>query len=360
MKPGSLLTRRSVLSGLAAASLSSPVFAQPVPLRPFARGARVPEGLKNRIKAQNASARSVTETLTTDFNFLKTLDAAHPLLAGQPTSLPAQFQVPITAVKSQGYCGSCWAFAAVAAYEASHLKVNKKKVDVSEQEALDCTFFDANCVAGGWHESVLMYLALYGLIGSDRYPYRETKLNCVDNMSREFFAMNWDYVQGAVSNSFIPPDAALKQAIYRYGALASAVLTHSDDPNFKSWDRYMKRYSPGQPNPNWSTDYPNGVFGGTPSKDLKGGDVDRIDHEVLIFGWDDTLGDHGCWLIKNSWGIDWGDEGIMKLPYGCNNIGFAASWVLARPAEGLDAPLIAKLKGLDQLNELKAFYPPMK
>jgi cathepsin L len=330
------------------------------PVRRFARGARVPDGLRNRIKAQNAAARSITETLTTDFNFLKTLDAGHPLLATQPTSLPAQFQAPLTAVKNQGYsCGSCWAFAAIAAYEAAYLKTNKKTIDVSEQEALDCTFFDNNCITGGWHESVLLYLKLEGLIGSDRYPYRETKQLCTANMARDYYALNWDYVQGAVSDSFIPPDAALKQALYRYGALATAVLTHSDDPNFKNWDGYAKRFGANEPNPRWP-DYRNGVFDGTPTKELKGPDIGRADHEVLMYGWDDTLGDHGCWLIKNSWGIDWGDEGLMKLPYGSCNIGFAASWVTAMPIGGLDIPLMAKLKGLDNLNELKTFYPAMK
>ena len=60
----------------------------------------------------------------------------------------------------------------------------------------------------------------------------------------------------------------------------------------------------------------------------------NINHDVLLIGWDD---DKGAWLIKNSWGTDWGntgghgtDKGYMWIAYGSNNIGFGSAWVRAR------------------------------
>jgi cathepsin L len=70
----------------------------------------------------------------------------------------------------------------------------------------------------------------------------------------------------------------------------------------------------------------------------------RPKHEVLIVGWDDGIGEHGVWIIKNSWGTGWGDGGYMLLPYGCNNIGFGASWVATYPKSGVSPSLAETLQ----------------
>ena len=85
----------------------------------------------------------------------------------------------------------------------------------------------------------------------------------------------------------------------------------------------------------------------------------RPTHEVIIIGWDDKLAS-GVWLIKNSWGVYWGDDGFMKLPYGCNNVGFAASWVTASPTAKLSDSLQDKLSALAKNNTLLEFYPELQ
>ena len=52
-----------------------------------------------------------------------------------------------------------------------------------------------------------------------------------------------------------------------------------------------------------------------------------MDHAVLIVGWDDTLCGGGGWIVKNSWGTDWGDSGFFYIPYCCAFIGDYASVV---------------------------------
>jgi hypothetical protein len=233
-------------------------------------------------------------------------------------------------------------------------------INVSEQEALDCTFADSNCIVGGWHEEVLLYLRLQGLISGYTYPYHEAKQLCTSNMARNYFVLNFGYIRDASmpDSAFIPSNDALKASIMRYGTLPSGVTTTPSIPGPKSWDQYAKRnYYTHEVNPNWTTDFPQGVFPGTPSKSIMS---DIIDHEVAIVGWDDTLGDHGCWLIKNSWGTDWGDEGYMKLPYDCNNIGYAACWLTVPPLQSPNIAALAHNLREIGLSEIKSAYPAIR
>ncbi len=355
-----LTTKREVLCGLAAiASTSAMAQVSNFQPRPFSRGARVPAGLINRIKTQNAVARSFNARLVADQTLVEALGNAHPSLATPTSSIPAKFQAAFTPVKNQGACGSCWAFAAVGAYEAAYLKTNSQQINVSEQEALDCTFADNNCIVGGWHEVVFLYLQLQGLIDGNTYPYHEAKQNCTSNMSRQYYALNWGYIRdpGQSDQTMIPSDMLIKQSIMKYGPVASGVLTASPDATYKSWDAYQKRLYDGQPNPDWSKDFPKAVFTGVPSKNLK---ANQIDHEVVIVGWDDNLGSQGCWTIKNSWGTNWGDEGLIRVPYGTCNIGFAASWVTVPSLNASTEALAAKLMTLkeQEFHSLGRFYLP--
>lgn len=70
-----------------------------------------------------------------------------------------------------------------------------------------------------------------------------------------------------------------------------------------------------------------------------------IDHEVVIVGWDDSI---GAWIIKNSWGPDWGENGYMKLAFDNNNVGFNAAWITARSASV--TPSSSFLNKLESIN----------
>ncbi len=343
-------TRRAFIGGLAAATIPTSLFAQQrTALAKYPRGARVPDRIKFLVRAQNEAAESLNKYLAATADFMKT----SPRLA-----LPAPKVGPkwdwreqgcVTPVKNQGSCGSCWAFAAAAAFESSYAITNGKQwIDVSEQELLDCTFGDVNCVGGGWHQAAFVYLQYVGLVDSYRYYYSGSRGQCTSNFQRDYFALNWGYVAKSDNlvpkpgdptpkpakpvSEFIPSDDELKAAILRYGPVATGVHT-------ANWETYWKVNDSGSQNPSWYTDFPNGVFNGWKSN----GDPSYVDHEVVIVGWDDNLGQGGAWIVKNSWGTSWGDGGYMLLPYGCNNLGFGASWVSAYPTSGLSANLAEAL-----------------
>jgi cathepsin L len=100
----------------------------------------------------------------------------------------------------------------------------------------------------------------------------------------------------------IPSKQEIKAALCQYGPLSVAV---DADENFVA--------------------YAGGVFQGFASQpeDTKA----QVNHAINIIGWDDGK---GAWLIRNSWGDDWGEKGYMWIDYNSNNIGFAAAWVLAK------------------------------
>lgn len=80
-------------------------------------------------------------------------------------------------IKNQGSCGSCWAFAAVAALEKFHFDKTKSRVDFSQQELVDCETGSSGC-NGGYSEKAFTYTSKNGLALASKYPYKGSKGSC--------------------------------------------------------------------------------------------------------------------------------------------------------------------------------------
>lgn len=335
---------------------STPQNSAAAPPKP-GRGGLPPANLDSIVAAQSDVAL-VSAALLQPYMSAKAANLsknlAKPACSAQQARFDWRSLKKVTSVKDQGTCGSCWVFAAVAAYEASYLIESGLSVlppdnpDVSEQQALDCTPPPPpNDCDGGWHNKVFAYFVKPGETSSSEYPsYSAVKRNCTPVANHEYTAVNWNFIAGAT----IPDDDAIKAAICEHGPVAAGVSADG-------WDEFISpvniqkpkyKYSATQ-NPNFPKDYPNGVFD-------KGFASDRsltmatytpsaVDHIVLIIGWDDNL---HAWIIKNSWGAGWGDNGYMKLKYGTANIGFSAAWIRAR-ARGI-SPNASVLRALEVVN----------
>jgi C1A family cysteine protease len=206
-----------------------------------------------------------------------------------------------TGVRDQDGCGSCWAFATHGAFEGSYRIRNNLAINSSEQDTLDCNPWGYSCDGGWWAHQ---YLIDTGSAKELDYPYTAVKGTCKTTVTRPYKAVAWGYVG---SGAGVPSVTDLKQALCQYGPLAVAVLVTQA---FQA--------------------YTSGVFNACATG--------SVNHGVTLIGWDDAK---GAWLIKNSWGTDWGEtggygseRGYMWITYNCSSIGYAASWVQGKTAQG--------------------------
>ncbi len=203
-----------------------------------------------------------------------------------------------TKVRDQHSCGSCWAFSGLAAFEGSWRIVNGEVLDLSEQFVLDCakkkSGKKAGTCSGGFYDGVFETLLTEGPPSESASPYRNKDTVCSGaGSSIKPKAELWGFVREDGSR---PSVSETKAALCEYGPLASTLY---------ATDMLMA--------------YKSGVF------DVKAS-VPNVNHGISLVGWDDQK---GAYLIKNSWGEEWGEDGYAWVAYDAANIGKASAWVRA-------------------------------
>jgi C1A family cysteine protease len=200
----------------------------------------------------------------------------------------------LPSVKSQGSCGSCWAFGTVASLECNIKIKDGIEVDLSEQWLVSCNQDGYGCGGGWWCHDYFMENGKTdpcgdsGAVLEEDFPYVAYDAPCNCPYPHEYFIEDWAYVGDP--NGVADVDE-IKQAIYDYGVVSVAVCVNTA---FR--------------------DYDGGVFSG-PS-------CTSMNHAVALVGWDDNQGSDGVWFLRNSWGSGWGENGYMRIEYGVCNVGY--------------------------------------
>jgi C1A family cysteine protease len=207
----------------------------------------------------------------------------------------------ITPIRDQSSCGSCWAFGAVAALEGhanAYYNNPNLDVDLSEQDLVSC-YHGSGCSGAytGQIETIFSnYYQTTGIATEDCFPYTATNDNC-NNKCGNWQDDAWKTV------SFQRPELtieAIKETLIEYGPIEVGMAVYED---FFSYDGGIYIHITGR---------------------LAG------HHAVTIVG----FGKHDgldYWIVKNSWGANWGEEGYFRIVAGDSDIDSQFAYAVDQP-----------------------------
>jgi cathepsin L len=206
-----------------------------------------------------------------------------------PTALPTQWdwrtKGAVTHVKNQGQCGSCWSFSTTGSVEGCHFLTTKKLVPLSEQNLMDCSTKEGNqgCNGGLMTQAMEYIISNKGIDTEASYPYTARDGTCHYNSAHSGATMK------SYTNVKQGDENDLQEKVHTGPTSVAIDASHS---SFQF--------------------YSSGVYN-EPSCSST-----QLDHGVLAIGWG-TYHNSAYWLVKNSWGTDWGQQGYIWMTRNENN-----------------------------------------
>ncbi|XP_013418301.1 cathepsin L1 [Lingula anatina] len=199
-----------------------------------------------------------------------------PLNVQLPSTVDWRQKGAVTPVKNQRACGSCWAFSATGTMEGQSVLRKHKKVSLSEQQLVDCDKHDGGC-NGGNPDSAIKYVAQNGGIDTESaYSYTAKNGHC------HFSKSGVGYTTSGVVH--VPAsESSLQSAVATVGPISVCI-----DASHRSFGAYK-----------------GGVYNEPACSH-------HTDHCVLAVGYG-TMSGKAYWLVKNSWGTNWGVKGYIYM-----------------------------------------------
>jgi cathepsin L len=209
------------------------------------------------------------------------ISVVHRHVRGLPKSVDWRPKGYVTGIKDQAQCGSCWAFSATGSLEGQHFKATGKLVSLSEQNLVDCSGAEGNMgCGGGLMDQAFDYIIKNkGIDTESSYPYTAQDGTChfKSNAIGATVSSYKDVVSGdegdlqASIASVGPISVAIDASSYNFQLYKSGVY---DEASCSSW---------------------------------------MLDHGVLAVGYDTTSDGKDYYIVKNSWGTSWGQQGYIWM-----------------------------------------------
>ena len=234
------------------------------------------------------------------------------------SSLPSSYSLVdegyVTPVKNQNPYGTCWTFATAGSAESGIKKKYGQTVDLAE---LQLAYFVYNSyqkadpmnlitndgvytndpwvldIGGNTTDTTFALASGIGFTDEAEYPYADAAIYESDGTTRECYNSTYR-LRSSIWLSMMEPEL-VKQAVMEYGGLAVSYY-HSDSFMNYSTGAYYQYY------------------------------YNDSNHAVTLVGWDDNYSKNnfnsnnrpdndGAWLIKNSWGTEFGNDGYFWISY---------------------------------------------
>lgn len=240
----------------------------------------------------------------------------------------------VTSVKSQGNYSTCWAYATAAAIETAILKRELATVEELDLSEVFLVYYRYNTVptpigglavddrvdlnsnmfeTGDYPSNLINPLCAWAGVVNERLDREITETNFRDIDRTETYknqvalvtsagiitthASKWSMEGSKYNTQLVDAGVfAMKKVLLTYGALATAYNTAVSTLNRSE----------------------SGIYSYFTGRDSR-----TVNHAITIVGWDDEFNDFGtlrppkpgAWLVKNSYGNDFGNGGYFWLSY---------------------------------------------
>lgn len=213
-----------------------------------------------------------------------------------PDSLDWREKGVVNPIKDQAQCGSCWAFSAVSTCESAYTIKTGTLLSYSEQNLVDCVTLSFGCNGGNPSYAISYVTGSQGgqFNSEEDYPYKAVGGTCSFDSSKAIGKVT------SYHSVFFHSESDLLSKLVSYGPVSVAI-----DASQTSFNSYQ-----------------GGIYQDSSCSSW------FLDHAVAAVGYGSEDGTD-YWIVRNSWGVSWGEQGYFRLLRGQNMCGIASSALVA-------------------------------
>ncbi|XP_028818194.1 dipeptidyl peptidase 1 [Denticeps clupeoides] len=213
----------------------------------------------------------------------------------------------VSPVRNQGSCGSCYTFASMGMLEARiRIMTNNTEQPIfSMQQVVSCSQYSQGC-DGGFPYLIGKYVQDYGVVEEECFPYTGTDSPCnIPDKCMRHFTSDYHYVGGFYGNC---NEAVMMLELVKDGPMAVAFEVYPDFMHYKG-----------------------GIYQHTGlTSDFN--PFELTNHAVLLVGYGHChMTGQKYWIVKNSWGTGWGEDGYFRIQRGSDECSIESIAVAAKP-----------------------------